>query len=115
LILATVGIYGVMSYSVTQRTREIGIRLAMGASRLDVLKLVVGHSAGLALAGVIIGLISAYGLTRMMSSLLYGVTPTDPITFASIPVLLTTVAVGACLAPARRALRVDPMVALRYE
>ena len=115
LILATVGIYGVMSYSVTQRTREIGLRMALGAQRQDVLKLVVGQGIALAGIGVGAGLVLALMLMRLMSSLLFGVTSTDPITFAAVSIFLTGVALGACFIPARRAAKVDPMVALRYE
>ena len=115
LALATVGIYGVMSYSVAQRTREIGIRMALGAQRSDVLKLVVGQGLKLVMIGVLIGLVIALVLTRVMSSLLFGVSATDPLTFTIISLVLISVAVLASYIPARRATRVDPMVALRYE
>jgi ABC-type antimicrobial peptide transport system permease subunit len=115
LFLGSVGIYGVISYVVSQRTREIGVRMAMGAEQRDVSRMVLKQASLLAGGGVVIGLAGAMGLTRLMSSLLFGVSPMDPVTFGSVAVGLAAVALVASYVPARRAAKVDPVVALRFE
>jgi putative ABC transport system permease protein len=115
MLLAAVGIYGMMAYRVSQRTNEIGIHMALGAQRTDVLRFILADGAKLALGGIAVGVLGAAAVTRVMSSLLFEVTPTDPATFVVTTFLLAAVALAACYIPARRATRVDPMVALRYE
>jgi putative ABC transport system permease protein len=115
LVLAGVGQYGVTAYAAAQRTREIGIRLALGAQRRDVMRLILFHGASIGLAGVGLGIVAALSLTHLMRALLYGVRPTDPFTFASVAVLLALLTLIACYIPARRAMHTDPVVALRHE
>jgi len=115
LLLSAIGIYGVQSYAVRQRVREIGIRIALGAQRSDIFRLVLGHGMKLALIGICIGLAASLGLTHLMASQLYGLSATDPLTFAGVALALALVALLACYVPARRGSRMDPMVALRHE
>lgn len=115
LLLASVGLYGVISHLVGQRTQELGVRLALGAQRRDALRLVLGHGMRMALGGVALGLIAALGLTRLLNTLLYGVSATDPVTFVGVALLLATVGLLACWLPSWRATKVDPLTALRHE
>jgi putative ABC transport system permease protein len=115
LLLSAVGIYGVMAYSIEQRTHEVGIRMALGARGRDVLWMVLRQGMVLAGIGLVAGVVAALALTRVMSSMLFSVSATDPVTFATVAVILATVALAACVIPARRATRVDPMRALRHE
>ena len=115
LILAVIGIYGMIAYSVSQRTREMGLRMALGANPGDVLRLVLCQGLRLVSFGLLFGVSMALAMTRFISSLLFGVTATDPVTFVSVVIVLTLVALTACYIPARRAMSVDPMVALRHE
>jgi len=115
LSLAGIGLYGVLAYAVAQRRQEIGVRVALGAQTRDVLRLIIGQGMSLALLGVTLGLGAAFGLTRLMRAMLYGVSPADPLTFAIIATVLLLAASLACWIPARRATRVDPLVALRHE
>jgi putative ABC transport system permease protein len=115
VILASIGVYGVISYVVGQRTHEIGLRIALGADRSHVLRLVIGDSVAMAMVGVAVGIGTGFGLTRPLGKMLYGVSAHDPITFAGCAILLVSVALAASCVPARRAMRVDPVVALRHE
>jgi putative ABC transport system permease protein len=115
LALAGIGLFGVMAYLVSQRAREIGVRLALGASRKDILGLVMGHGIVMTVSGALIGVLGAFWLTRLMRTMLFSVSATDPLTFVAVPTLLMGVALAACYVPARRAMRVDPVTALRAD
>jgi ABC-type antimicrobial peptide transport system permease subunit len=115
LVLAVIGLYGVMSYAVSRRTHEIGVRVALGAGAADVLRLIVGQGLRLTLLGIVLGWLCALGASRFLGSLLFGVNGNDPVTFVAVSTLFLSVAIAACSIPARRATRVDPLVALRHE
>jgi len=115
LLLAVIGLFGVMSYSVSQRMHELGVRIAVGAEKADILRLILKHGMRMTLAGTALGLLGTLAISRVLTSQLFGVTATDPLTFIGVACLLTLVALVACYIPARRATRVDPLVALRYE
>jgi putative ABC transport system permease protein len=115
LLLAAIGLYGILAYSVNQRTHEIGIRMALGAQRSAVLRMMLKQGITMVLIGLVLGLAASFAATRIVASYLFGVTPFDPVTFISAPILMLIVALLACFVPARRATKVDPLVALRYE
>jgi putative ABC transport system permease protein len=115
LVLALAGMYGVMAYSVSRRTGEIGVRMALGASPMTIVRLVLGEGLSTAVVGIALGVLASFAMTRLMASMLFGLNPTDPLTFAAAALLLMVAALAACYVPARRATRVDPMMALRNE
>ena len=115
MFLGTIGIYGVMAHLVSQRIHEIGIRMALGASSVQVMRMVIGSGLQLAVVGIAVGIVVALGATRSLTTLLYQVAPNDPLAFVAVPILFMAIAMAACYLPARRGMRVDPLVALRYE